>query len=323
MRPFLIPLLCLSALPNLVCGQQNDEFSEGGFGFSKQKIMTRQLENARAEEVISILNELFPVKFSANPKTNTIYARATEEQITEVNEIVDQMEERIAEVNKADDLRKRSPGRGGLGALGSGGAGISRPRGSIPGGSQLAGPPKKPESPSGLAMAASRFTKDLDLDFDWIERDLVPLVIELSKVETEFGAEHPRVRVIKKQIESVRETLLKSLEASRKGRIESRPSTKFAAQLAAIETEVSKVIAELRSETAKELPADELEKVKAGLTESVGRLFDVRQQAEEADLKQFNEQLENIRKRLDERKENRDKIVQGRVEELLKEGSGK
>jgi hypothetical protein len=324
MRHYWIPFLCLITLPSMTYAQG---FGGGGGG-GKLKIMTRQLDDARADEVISILNELFPVKFSSNKTTNTIYARVSKEQEQEVEAIIDQMEKRTVEVEMD---RKKLRGRGGLGGGGlsslGGGAGNSRSTARSSGrssGSTLGrSSPKARKSTrtsSGLGRAASALTSDLDLDLSWVERDIMPLVIELSKIETEFGSEHPRVRMMKKQIETVRERVLSSLDASRSERLKSRASAFYAAKHSALETEVSKVAAKLREQKAKDLPEDEIKEIKAGLTESVGKLFDVRQQAEEADLKQFNEQLNKIRKRLDERKKNRDEIIQKRVDDLLADG---
>ena len=352
MRLFLILVFCfVMALPAVFAQQE-----AGGFGgLANTTIMTKQLEHADAEEVVSILNNLFPIKFSADSKTNTIYARATQAQIEEATEVIQEMEQATLKANQGKGKNRRSTS--GLSALGGGrpikgGTGLT----AIIGGER---PPKAPKPPLPIPSK-------IDL-----ERSLVPLAVELSNVVKEFGAEHPKTKVLREQIDTMRSEFekaanefaergvsigrdlaplvkelvqleveygpnhpdtrrqrekleatlrrLRGLEFKFGRQSRSRRSAKFAQQHTELDTEVSQLIERLRDDESAQLPKEQVEKIESELAETVGELFDVRQKAEEADWEQANEQLQKIRKRLDERKQNREEIVQSRVKELLNE----
>lgn len=95
----MIPLLIVAAsfAPSVsaqapVSGQfvPSDQYDAG--------IKSYQLHNAQVNSVVEILNEQFPslVKFSADPSTNTLYARVPKEAETEVREFIDLLEQNAA-----------------------------------------------------------------------------------------------------------------------------------------------------------------------------------------------------------------------------------
>ena len=335
MRLILVSLLCLAALPTKVYSNDDDLLLESP---EKRKAMMIQLKHVDPEEVVSILNELFDIKFSIHEQANTIYGRGTEEQIKEATLLIHNLDEATAaadnkrkengqiEIEIDDNIRNETK-------VGGESRSFDRydvERSLLPLITELARTasefgsehPKSKELSKRIASIRKSMTSladQLGTDIAAIEGDLAPLVIEQAIAASEFGSEHPKVRRFQKQIEATHQALRESHAASRKGRNAIRASRKYSARHHELETEVSKLAAELRESSTKKLPEDELEQVKAGLTESVGKLFDIRQEAERADWEQASEQLSKIRKRLDERKNNRDAIIQKRVESLLDE----
>jgi len=342
MRAITLPILLLIFVSPVVMGQE-PSIDKPAESSEQVEIREFQLTHARAENVAQILIEQFPsIKFSSDRLTNMIYAPITDSEAKEVLTLMSRLEEGAKNLQRREQKAKEKDEKGkllqqaiiklkhvdahemeesliklGLAKSGSVAAGpsgnviaLSFPEDQLQRMIQIV---DRFDTPSNAHdLQDNRSSADTDRI---VYNDLVPLVVELQQTIAEFGSNHPKARALKKQIEITRRALSGELPTTTDDQLKSQKSAEYAA----LETEITKVMDDWRQRQSKQPTVDDIAPIKNDLTELVGKLFELRQKTEESQWKQANDQLLGIRKRLDDRKKNREAIIEKRVEALLEE----
>lgn len=333
MRAIIFPILLLIFVSPVTQGQDPSD-EEIAKSSELLGLKTFRLKHARAENIALILNELFPpAMFSSDTLTNTLYAKLDDTGSQRILPFIERMEQAAKSHQEENLVARENNEKGkllvtmtiplkhvdavemeaaltkvGLAESGSVAAG---PSGDV---IVLRLPGDRIQY---VAQVVERLDKPGSSNLLKIEQDLIPLSVDLEATIVEFGRNHPKARALKKRIETIRKLLSGELPTATDDPLKPLKSAEYAT----LETEITKVMDDWRQRQSKQPTADDIAPIKNDLTELVGKLFDLRQQTEESSLKKSQEQINRIRQRLDERKKDRDAIIQKRVQTLLNDQS--